>query len=189
MEYVCYNINSRSPEEGSSGERRISMATTKAAAPIVANFGYTNTTESTNSVKLIQLGLVTNYGKTTDISTKCTLSNVTAPTDQPELIEFTSSRVPTVKSPITNYYPPRVLDGVTYGVNVYEIASSVSDDGKQRTDFPCGVEIKFHQSVNGQVTSDMMLEILTRAVSALFKADGSSRIPDLVRSSLAPVEN
>lgn len=157
---------------------------------MVSNFGFTNVTDSTKEVVTKKLSLSSLYATTEDESTRCVLSNVTCPIDQPEVITMTSSRIPVVNSTIPNYYPPKVVDGVTYAIKVEELLSLTDvDDPKFRVDLPIVAQLSIRHATNGEITEESVLTVITRLISALFKDDGTSRLPDLMRSALEPKSN
>lgn len=157
------------------------------AMSLSTSFGFSNTTDSENTLTLKALGLVTNYGKEFR-SNSTRLNNATCPTDQPELVTFKYQDIDKVDTAITNLYPPSVKAGAMYGVTVEALASTTdSTDASYRVDNPVVCKIEFRHTKNGAVTEQLVEDILLRAVSALFKADGTSRIGDLMRKSHTPV--
>lgn len=166
------------------------MATAKLSPDLTVKFGFTNNTDTSKTVAIKALNLASDYGKTTNVATKCALNNVTSPTDQPEIIEITGSKIKSIELPQSNLYPPRVTDGISYGIRVAELASVTSQsDARYRVDLPIEVRVDVKHSNNGAITAQMVEEVLVRAFSAFYKTDGSSRIGELMRGALAPDED
>jgi hypothetical protein len=154
----------------------------------VTAFGYSNTADSANTVTLKALGVVSNYALTRDVADVVTLSNKTAPIDQEEIIEFRSRTNGDVKTSLNIQHPAKVTNAVEYSVrNDAVLTTTESTDPDFRVDEPivCTIAIKHPRS--GNITEQLVLQHVLRTVSSLFKADGTTRIGDLMRSAERPV--
>jgi hypothetical protein len=155
----------------------------------VSAFGFTNATDSSNTVTAKSLGLTSNYALATDTSDTATLNNKTAPIDLQEVISFKSGTIANLKSNAVNIqYPSKVTQGVSYSVQVTDTLSTTDTaDATFRVDEPIIATISVRHPNSGNITSAHVATVLTRALSALIKADGSWRFDDLMRGAERPV--
>lgn len=155
-----------------------------------SSFGFSNTTESTNSVKLFKLDVTSNYALVEDEPTKCMETNVTTPVDQPENVSFGCTEIANVASSIKNLYPPKVKGGVQYQVKIEELLSTTSsDDAAFRVDEPIVAYLTIRHPKSSNITTQNIEVVVRRLLSAFYKADGTTRIDDLMRSALKPTTN
>lgn len=152
------------------------------------SFGFTNGTDTQNKVTLQDLDIASGkYALTTDEPDICKLSNVTAPIDQPEVVSFGCQDVGSVNSSIRNLYPPKVKAGVQYTVKLEELLRTTdSEDATYRVDDPIVATLTVRHTKSSNISSANVDTVIRRLVSCLFKADGTSRVADLMRSSLKP---
>lgn len=154
-----------------------------------ASFGFTNNTVNSKitTLKPADLKPVTDYAQTSHSSTKAELQNTTTPIDQPEVLTFNGSTIEKVDSVISNQYPSSVKDGVTYGVRLDELLSVTSDtDPLYRMDLPIVCQINFRHAKNGQITPEIVQQVLNRTVGALYESNGTSRLNSLMRQAIDP---
>jgi hypothetical protein len=157
---------------------------------ITSKFGFTNVTESKNSVTPVDLAIISDYALIEDEPTSCVLSNTTCPIDQGELISYKCQSLKNVSSTQDILYPNTVSAGVQYVIKVEEILSTTSDsDPSFRVDSPIVAYLTIRHSKNGNITEDMISQTVQRLLGACQKEDGTWRFGDLMRSSLKPTEN
>lgn len=157
---------------------------------IKSSFGFTNKTASQHTVTPIDMDVVTNYALIEDEPTSCVLSNKTCPIDQGELISFKCQSVKSVSTAQDNLYPATVQTGVQYVVKLEELLSLTSDtDPNFRTDLPIVAYLTIRHTKNGQITDDIIGQVVNRLIGACRRDDGTWRFDDLMRSSLKPESN
>lgn len=154
---------------------------------ITSSFGFTNKTNSTHTVTPVDIKVNTNYALVEDEPTSCVLSNKTCPIDQGELVSYKSQTVNKVSTAQDVLYPPQVQTGVQYVVKVEELLSTTSStDPAFRVDLPIVAYLTIRHTKNGQITDDIIAEVVNRLIGACRKTDGSWRFSDLMRSALHP---
>lgn len=152
------------------------------------SFGFSNGTDTANKVTLKDLDVASGkYALTMDEPDQCRLSNVTCPVDQPEVVTFGCQDVANVNSTIRNMNPPKVKAGVQYNIRLEELLRTTdSDDASFTVDDPIVATLSFRHTKSSNISTANLETVFVRLVSLLFKADGSTRIPELMRSSLKP---
>jgi hypothetical protein len=152
-------------------------------------FGFTNTTDSTHVITPKALGLTDNYAVTSDTSNAAILNNKTAPIDLEEAISFRSDDIKSLKvNGVNIQYPSPVTQGIQYSVQVTDTLSTTdSSDASFRVDEPIQVTISVRHPKSGNINNDVVATVVTRAISALVKADGTWRFDDLMRGAERPV--
>jgi hypothetical protein len=152
------------------------------------NFLFTNTSPATVDLTPVALDLISNYAVQTDTANEAALNNKTAPIDAMEIITFRSRNIDRVNNGLNIQNPSRVPGGIQYGVQVEETAVTTDDtDASFRVDEPIVVTVNIRHQKSGNITNDIVGEAVTRAVSALRRADGTWRFDDLMRSAERPV--
>lgn len=166
------------------------MALASAASQVTAEYGFLNNTDSTKSLTLKKLGAVTNYGQDSSTSSAWAGSNTAMESaDENELLIYKGFSKPNVDCKLTTNYPCPIKDGVLYGSRMDTMIRMVKDDGTVLFDTPITISITIqHQMVTG-ITPALVEQYLVRTLSSLYKDDGSSRIPELMRLSKTPTSN
>jgi len=154
----------------------------------VSNYGFTNKTQSSHTVTPYDLGLVSNYALAEEDATNAVLNNKTAPIDAEEMVTFRARQIATVNTGLNIQNPSKVKGGVQYQVQVEAIRSTTdTDDSSFRVDEPIVALLTVRHPKSANFTASAVEEILTRLWSCLYKADGTSRIDDLMRGAERPV--
>lgn len=156
----------------------------------VSSFGFTNKTESsTVTLKPIALAICDNYALKEDEPTSVVEDNKTCPLDQPEIVSFRCRDIPQVNSSVINQYPAPVTSGVQYIISVDELLSTRDDALNYRVDDPIVATLTIRHTKSGNITSEHIQTVINRLLGACYKADGTSRFDDLMRSALKPSQN
>jgi hypothetical protein len=154
----------------------------------VSAFGFTNTSDATVLITPKALGLTTNYSVVADTATEARLNNKTAPIDVEEMIWFKSRNIPKVDSDLNIQYPSPVKGGIQYWITTEDTLSTTdTDDATFRVDEPIVAQLNIRHPKSGNITADLVGQVVTRLLSACRRADGSWRFDDLMRSAERPV--
>lgn len=155
------------------------------------SFGFTNTSVNANVViPVADINPLSDYAERVASTTDCQYVNTTSPVDQPEVISFKTADLKNVSVPQTNLYPPRVPDATQFVVKVDELLSVTSDsDPTFRVDYPISAYLTVRFTKTGHVDDTDIQTVINRVVGELYKDDGSSRIPDLMRQCIRPTED
>lgn len=149
------------------------------------NFAFTNKTANTHVTsdvfKFYALGLGTNYAKRIASSDSISYDNKTAPDDQTELLTWKAQDIKKVDSPIKNYYPAKVQNGVQVTAQAAELASETVEGN--RCDYPVVSSIQI-RTCKGMPES-LLQEAFERNVSMFYDDNGNFRLPDAIRHSLS----
>lgn len=152
-----------------------------------ASFSFKNTTVSENSVPTVSIDTAADYTIQADEPEYCVLSNLTTLGDEPELITYQCRRVNSISTKIENYNPPKNKAGIQYGVKIDELYRVTSDDKSEvLCDLPVTATLTFTQPSHSLITSDVMEQVLSRLLGALYKSDGTTRINELMRLCVKP---
>lgn len=155
-----------------------------------SSFSFTNITPSENKVAPINIDPVTDYAKTEDEATECSLKNKTCALGQGELLSFSCVDIKNVstKQPILN--PAKNTSGVQYICRLDEILRTTHDEtGEIICDEPIVMYLTVRHNVSSFITPDHIKNIFQRLAGALKRDDGSYRFDDLMLSALAPTQN
>lgn len=151
------------------------------------SWGYTNNTESDVSVKLIELGLVSDYGKKTTTADQCLLSNTTSPVDQPELIRFDFESQKVSTQDIAN--PAKSRDGVRFVSTCKGIQRETRDNGDV-FDHPIQSSISIKLGTANNWSNEDVLESVMRTLSSYYDFTANEwKFEKMMRSALEPVED
>lgn len=154
----------------------------------VSSYGFTNTEASSHQVTPYALGLVTNYALAEEDASNAILNNKTAPIDAEELITFRARQIATVNTGLNVQNPSKVKGGIQYQVQVEAVRTTTdTDDASFRVDEPIVALLTIRHPKSANFTSAAVEEIVTRLLSCLYKADGTSRLDDLMRGAERPV--
>jgi hypothetical protein len=154
----------------------------------VSSFGFTNTTEGSNTLTQVALGLTSNYSLTSDAADVVELNNKTAPLDAEELVAFRSRTLDSVKTKSNIQYPAKVGKAIEYSVRIDDtLVTTDTADPSFRVDDPIVCTIAFRHPKSGNITSAHVAQVFLRAISSLMKADGTWRFEDLMRSAERPI--
>lgn len=150
------------------------------------SWGYTNTTDSTKSVTLKQLGEFSNYAKITDEPTFAELSNKTSPLNQRELLSFRCERQNISNSTLA--YPDVSRDGVFYVGKLKDVLRVT--DGDSITDHPFEIYLAVKHDVAYNWTNSDVAGQLSRLLGGFYdETNAKWRFEDLMRSALVPVND
>jgi hypothetical protein len=148
-------------------------------------WGFTNVTRNENaSLDMIDLKLKTNYAVVETASGYCRLDNKTAPIDQSENITLRFNNINNVGNSLVNHHPSNVKGGIQYLVKVDALNRTENATTHDIVDEPVTVQITVRHGVSSNIDADKVKTLLSRAVSALFKSDGTLRITDMMRGGV-----
>lgn len=154
----------------------------------VSQFGFTNTTDSANSITMKALGLTSNYALTEEDATNAILSNTTAPLDAEEIVTFRTRKINQVNTDLVIQNPPKVSSGVQYQVQLEDVlVTTDSADPSFRVDEPIVALLTIRHPKSANFTDANVATIVTRLVSCLMKSDGTWRFSDLMRGAERPI--
>lgn len=151
-----------------------------------STFSFTNRTASTHDVTPVLIGPVTNYAKLQDEPTVAVFANKTAALDQGELLTYRCSDVAKVSTTQVIQNPLKVRNGVQYVIKVEEILRTTDTAGVLIGDEPIVAYLTVRHQKSGNITPALVEEVITRLYGGLYKADGTSRVGDLMRNALVP---
>lgn len=153
-----------------------------------STFGFTNNSDSSNSVVPKALGVTSNYAVITDKADQAVLSNKTTPIDLQEKITYQSRDIQVVNNDLNIQYPSPVKKGIQYGVLLEETLSTTdSTDASFRMDEPIVMSLSVRHGKSGNITNDIVGQCFVRLISTLMRADGTWRFDDLMRSAERPI--
>lgn len=136
------------------------------------------------------LHLTSDYGIKVNEPNEVQLTNRTTPIDQEEIITFQATTTKKIPLKVRPSYYQATGDNLMYGVrvdNVLRVTSDQNDSVVEDLPIVCNLTIKHPR--NRQIREIDVLQCMSRLFSACFKDDGTSRIPDLMKSSLEPAED
>lgn len=151
-----------------------------------SSFAYSNKTDSTTTIKPVNIGIVSNYAKVVDEPSLVQMSNKTCPLDQGELVSYRCNDIDKVTSTQKVQNPSKVRNGVQYVVKCEEILRTTDADGKIICDEPVIAYVTIKHQKSGNITATLVEEVFRRVVGAMYKSDGTSRIADLMRNAIVP---
>lgn len=155
---------------------------------VSTKFGFQNSTDSTKKTTLKALGMVSNYAVSEDASNVVVLNNKTAPIDKQELVTFRTRSIPKINTALNVRYPARVQKGIQFTTRVEAVLTTEDPTiNGSRTDEPMAISISASFPNSGNITSAHIEELMIRAISTLYKDNGTSRIDDLMRSGERPI--
>lgn len=155
-----------------------------------STFGFTNDSDSQNTVTAKALGLVTNYALMQDAADVVKMNNKTAPLDSEEIISFRTRDVAGVASEASILNPAKVGKGIEYSIRVDEVLSTTDNaDASFRVDEPIVATLAVRHPKSGNITDAHVKTVIIRLLSTLIKSDGTWRIADLMRSAERPISD
>jgi hypothetical protein len=153
------------------------------------SWGFTNgSAAATKSVQLFDLDS-TSYALVSDEPTECRLVNKTAPIDREENLSFRCKDLPRINTTLEVQNPSKVSGGVQYQTQLEAIATTEDPDTGFIVNEPVIVQISVRHPKSGNISSAMVTQMITRALSASINADGTWRVDELMRSALKPTKN
>jgi hypothetical protein len=154
----------------------------------ISQFGFTNSTDSGNSIVPKALGLTSNYALTDEDANNSVLSNKTAPIDAEEIVTFRSRRIATVNTDLNIQHPSQVKNGIQYQVQLEDVLVTTDDaDTSFRVDEPIVALLTIRHPRSGNITEAHVATVFNRLVSCLMKTDGTWRFADLMRGAERPI--
>lgn len=151
-------------------------------------FGFTNNSDSSNSVVPKALGVTSNYAVITDKADQAVLSNKTTPIDLQEKITYQSRDIQVVNNDLNIQYPSPVKKGIQYGVLLEETLSTTDTaDASFRMDEPIVMSLSVRHGKSGNINNAIVGQCFVRLISTLMRADGTWRFDDLMRSAERPI--
>lgn len=157
-----------------------------------ANFKVNNTTavvDGSQIKPLKQLGMDSNYVKKPSPKVGLECRNTNVPTSIEEYITYDYRDLKAVNTNFSVLYPPKVPAGAQISVLVEDIAVIDATAEKDRIDLPITCKISINYTKDQEITPTHLEWILSRAISALYANDGSSRFPELMRGGTMPERN
>lgn len=151
-----------------------------------SSFGFTNTTAATFSLTPVEIGEKTNYAEVQDDPTTHVRSNKTCPLDQAEVLTLRCNNIPKVNSSITVQNPYKVTNSVQYVIKLEEILRTVNSAGDIVGDEPIQAYLTIRHQKTANITSSIINTVVMRLLGACYKADGTARWDELMRSALEP---
>jgi hypothetical protein len=108
--------------------------------------------------------------------------------DAEEVVKYHSRVIPKVDTALNLQSPPPVKNGILYGVKD-EMVLKTTDSGDPTflVTNPVVVDIKMWHPRSAYITSSLLEEALTHAISNFYKDNGDSRFDDLIREAEYPV--
>jgi hypothetical protein len=152
---------------------------------ITSSFVFTNATAAvTKALGLIDLGL-TNYSSPMTTNTETRYENNTDGTAfTSEALRYRYSKIRTLDTVLNVENPSKAKDCISYGVTAEcMLVTTDSADPQYEVDNPVICRISFAHRRDKNITATHVLVALARAISALFRADGTSIIPDLMQGT------
>lgn len=157
---------------------------------MTSSYAFNNTTEMSNvTIKPVGIKPVTNYAKTVDEPTVAVLSNKTCPLDQGELLTYRANEMDHISTSLTIQNPTKVRNGVQYVVKLEEILRTKDTEGNIVSDEPVVAYLTVRHQKTGNISEALVNQVINRLMGAVYKSDGTTRIADLMRSALVPVED
>jgi hypothetical protein len=156
---------------------------------ITTDFVYTNGSASAHkTLQLVDLG-VANYSTPTTLKNGGLVeyqNNTDGSSFRSEIIKyFSSTQKGLPESSLKMEHPTKSSSRAVYGVIAEgQALTTSSDDPTYEVDNACTCKIVLTNSLDRNITSAMMLQTLTRAVSALFDDQGNFRGADLMQGAL-----
>ena len=153
-------------------------------------FSGTNVTASTKPVTPTSVGPVTNYAVLSDEPTQVVTDNKTCPLSKGEKITYMYSDLKKVSTTLDIQNPAPVQTGVQYVVKIEAIATTTSTtDATYRVDEPVVAYLTVRHQKSGNITNDMVAQLVNRMLGAARTEAGEWRFNDLMRGSLRPTAN
>lgn len=156
---------------------------------LTSKFGFTNVTESTHSVTPTDVKPVTCYARIEDEPTSCMMSNKTTSLDQGEILSYRCQPVAKVSTALTNQHPSLVPAGVQYVIKLDELLRTTDSSGNIVCDEPVVAYLTIRHQASGNISSDLVAQVVERLIGACRHVDGTWRFNELMRSALAPTED
>jgi hypothetical protein len=155
---------------------------------LTSQFRFTNVSDGEHSVTQKAIGITTNYASIQEDSSTAVLNNKTAPIDAEEIVTYRSKNLPKVDTGLNIQYPSPVKTGIQYQIMVEDTLSTTDNaDPSWRVDEPIIAQLTIRHPRSGNITNDIIGQVVTRLVSAAMKADGTWRFDDLMRGAEKPV--
>lgn len=154
------------------------------------DYGYTNTTESTEKYTPIIIDM-SKYAVTVDDPELCVIKNITSPIDQPEVISYISSERESIAMTEPNVHPAVSSKArmITVKVEDYKRETSSTNDAYV-VDYPITCNITWRFAKNRAFSSADLLAVLTRALGAIKDSDGTgTRLDNMMMQQLNPKSN
>jgi hypothetical protein len=156
----------------------------------ISSYGFTNTSPNEHPVTPIQLDLVSNYALNKDDADLCVLANKTAPIDQEELVTFRTRLLPKLDTYLNIQNPAKVKGGIQYSATVEAVRTTTdTEDSSFRVDEPIVASLSIRHPRSGNFDATAVDQIITRLIGTIYKADGTTRIADMMRGAERPIED
>lgn len=157
---------------------------------LTSSFGFTNNAASTKPMTPTNLKVVDVYALKADEPTQVTLDNKTCPLDKGEVLNYMCTDLKRVSTAVDIQHPAEVTTGVQYVIKLDEVLTTTSDsDSEYRVDEPVVAYLTIRHQKSGNITNDLIGQVVTRLIGACRREDGSWRFDDLMRSALKPTSN
>jgi len=150
-------------------------------------FTFTNVEANDSNVTVYNIEPA-DYAQLKDEPNMYKMSNTTAGVDTPEIITYQCGKLTKVplSEEMKSNFPSPSIGGIQYGVKVEELLRVQREDDTVVHDLPVSVCITFKHARTASITESDLMQVLGRALGALFKADGSNRLADMMRFCIKP---
>lgn len=153
-----------------------------------STFGFTNVTDSLNTVTPKLLKLTSNYALVDSDANTAVLNNKTAPIDAEEVVTFRCRNIAQVNTDLNIQNPSKVSSGIQYQIQVEDtLVTTDSDDASFRVDEPIVALLTVRHPRSGNVTNAHVSTVVNRLISSLIREDGTWRFDDLMRGAERPI--
>jgi hypothetical protein len=148
-------------------------------------FGFSNTSDNAKiTIAPTDLKLKSQYAIVENGSGFSRLDNKTAPVDLSENVTLRYNKINNVGNSLVNHNPSTVKGGVQYLVKLDALQRTTNEKTGVSVDEPITVQITFRHGLSSNITAPVVESLLKRAIGALYKSDGTSRITDLMRGGV-----
>lgn len=154
-----------------------------------SSFKFTNVTDSTVTVTPKKLGDVTNYAVQSNDANSVVLNNKTAPIDSEEILTYRSRDIQKVNTDLNIQYPSPVKSGIQYQVMIEDTLCTEDATANFRVDEPIVAQLTIRHPKSGNITSDIVAQVVTRLISACRTDAGTWRFTDLMRGAERPISD
>jgi len=155
-----------------------------------STFGFTNTTDLTDSVVITGIKPKSNYALIAEQPTYVETQNRTTPLDQGERLTYRCQDVDRVSTAQVIQNPGKVRNGVQYVVKLEEILRTRDDAGNIVMDEPIVMYVTVRHQKTGNIQSSHLDTVFKRLLGAMYDESADAfRWNDLMRSALLPVND
>jgi hypothetical protein len=169
-------------------ERRLPMATTRTFEVV----GLANKTDNEAAdIKAFNMQPVSTFGLDIDNGDICALTNSQSPIDAVARASFMAENISKVATTLT-LPNGKVVPGMHVTIKYEDsLRETVTEDSTviKKVDYPLNYSVQFRVPLIDGMDSTVNNKMLKALLGLFFKADGSTRFNQLVRSSLRPTQD